>query len=170
MHLKVFETIRRNRFINLVLLVVCVALAGLLWAHVLDGGHVLETGLAYRHDYWILVLAILFTCVSLILAFGNEMLAARLQSRAEEVHEVHRRLVDDMAIHHENAKGQERIIETLSQENYDLREQLLADRLHQMHDRQAGEFAEENSDRSDRSQLPHLRPGQNSSTRFRRSG
>lgn len=170
MHLEMFETIRRNRFVNLVLLVVCVALAGLLWSHAFDRGQVLENSLTQQHDYWVLMFAVLFTTCSLILAFGHEMLAAKLQNRAEEVHAMHHRLTEDMAIHHENAKGQERIIQTLSNENHDLRQQLLANQLREMHDRQAREQADSESTPNERSQLPSLRADQNTSTRFRRSG
>ena len=170
MHLKAFETIRHGRFANLVLMVTCVSLAGLFWTHVFDKGQVLETGLVKQHDYWLTAFAILFTCAALVLAFGHEMLAAKLQSKAEEVHEIHRRLLDDMSIHHENAKGQERIIQTLSQENHDLREQLLANQLRELHDRQAREGAEEDSMQNERSQLPHRRADHNAATRFRRSG
>ena len=170
MHLKMFETIRRSRFINLVSLVVCVALAGLLWSHAFDRGKVLENGLTQQHDYWVLTFAVLFTSCSLALAFGHEMLAAKLQNRAEEVHALHRRLTEDMAIHHENAKGQERIIQTLSNENHDLRQLLLANQLHEMHDRQARDLADSEPTRNERTQLPPLRGEHNSSTRFRRSG
>lgn len=170
MHLKAFETIRHSRFVNLVLLLICVALAGLLWTHVLDKGHILEIGLVYQHDYWVTAFAILLTCSSLVLAFGHEMLAATMQHRAEEIHEMHRRLMDDMSIHSENAKEQEHVIQKLAQESHDLREQLLTNQLHEMHDRQARELAEQSAGQADHGQLPHLRSDCNSSTRFRRSG
>lgn len=106
--------------------------------------------------------------------FAAILRLARMESGATKLvadeTDVEQLLRDVCDLFNSAADGRYGIIQKLSQENHDLREQPLSDQLREVHDRQAREIAEDKSMQNERSQLPHLRANHNVATRFRRSG
>lgn len=131
MHSKTLQNIRAMRLVGTVLLTVSAVLAGFFLAHSLEEHMIAPNGPSAA------IGATVFIVLTLLLAIGIEMFSGWSKTELDEFVATHNHMREDMirsnASHEESSKGQERISRMLAEENHDLREQLLANKLHEMH-------------------------------------
>lgn len=92
------------------------------------------------HD--VLILAVAFTVLAAVVAIGIEMTVTRTEMEAAAAWSQHERKAHESRISQAHARELDRIVDRLSEDNSDLRDQLMKTRAHQA----GGETAPEASD------------------------
>ena len=108
------------------LLIVFAALAGFHWGDIIDN---IRTG---AREPAVLALGVVFTVLAFATAVWGESVVARTEREAALAHLQENRLVEEAVSTREHARALDRIVEKLSEDNYDLRYQLLHDRVQQL--------------------------------------
>ena len=126
MDVEICQSCRRTRLVLMGLLIVFAALAGFHWGDIIDN---IRTG---TREPEVLVLGIIFTVLAFVTAVWVESVVARTERDAALAHLEEDRLAEEAFGTREHARALDRIVEKLSEDNYDLRYQLLHDRVQQL--------------------------------------
>ena len=111
------------------LLIVFAALAGYHWGNIMEGGQV------YGHD--VMLGAVCFTVLAVVVALAIEAAVTRTEIEAASAESLKERKAEESDISRAHARELDRIVSRLSDDNSDLRYQLMSSKLHHVADEMA---------------------------------
>lgn len=124
-----YERGKRARLALLAVLMVFAALAGYHWGRIWDGGGI--------HGHDMLIAAVCFTVLAAIVALVVEAAAMRTEAEVAAALSQKEKKVEESNISKEQARELDRIVSRLSEDNSDLRYQLMSSRLHEVGEQMA---------------------------------
>lgn len=106
------------------LLIIFAALSGYHWGGILEGDRV------YQHD--VLIAALCFTVLAVIVALAIEAAVTRTEYAAAAAQTEEERKAAEADLSKQHLRELDRIVSRLSQDNSDLKYQLMSNKLHHM--------------------------------------